>query len=167
MDCQTTRLAVEFSEYPKKCCVDSLLPWRVYGEGQKLKCVNCGNMLSSCRVQKDSVLAREYRSVCAYFLRKAVFPTRDTVDKWLSNNYVNRRWDRTAEELVEVDVVRETETGWAVVVRPYEWFAMGTIKGTLESIGIVVVTGNLRSDADDRIPTDDELRSTADFVERI
>jgi len=167
MDCQETRLAVGFSEYPKKCCFDVLIPWTVYGEGQKLKCVNCGDMLASTRIEKDSVIAEEYRSVCALVLRKVVFATRDSVDAWLSNNWVARMWNVDTGKKERVDVVREIETGWVVVVRPYTWFAKGTLKAQLSSIGIITVTGNRREDVDNRIPTDEELQSTAQFVERI
>jgi len=167
VDCQSTVLATSFEKAPKMCCAENFFPWRPLGEGQKLKCGTCGNLLTSTRVEKGSFIAHDYRDVCAYFLRKAVFETRSDVDKWLSNNPVNRRYVLTTGQVQEMDVVREMRAGWVVVVSPYDWFAMGTLKGQWQSVGIVVVTGNLRQDVDNRIPTDAELRATADFVERI
>lgn len=167
MSCAETTVAVAFDKNPKKCCVDTFFTWKVYGEGQKLKCGICNNLLSSCRIEKGSFISEGYKTVCAFFLRKAVFSTRGMVDKWLSNNPWNRMYDRTSDEMVEVDVVREAVTGWVVVRQPYDWFAMGTLKAQWTSVGIVVISGNLREDVDDRIPTDAELQATADFVERI
>jgi len=164
---QDTALAISFFQEPKKCCFDSMVPWTVYGEAQKLKCVNCGNVLSSIRVEKGSFIADDYRNVCAYLLRKQVFGTRDDADKWLRNNSFVRRYNAARQQVVEIDVVRETETAWAVISRPYDWFARGTLKAMWTSIGIIVVTGNLREDVDDRIPTEAELSATANFVERI
>jgi len=139
----------------------------MHGEGQKAKCEQCNNLFKSVNIEKGSFIAEDYRNICAYFLRKSVFETREQVDKWLSNNPHNRRYDYTSDEMVEVDVVREAQTGWVVVVRPYEWFAMGTLKGQWSSVGIVVVTGNLREDVDNRLPTSEEMQATAEFVERI
>lgn len=167
MDCKETTLVTSFDKTPKSCCAERFFTWKTLGEGQKLKCELCGNLFTSVRIEKGSFIADDYRNLCAYFLRKAVFPTRQSVDQWLSNNPHNKRWDHSKNQPVEVDVVRETLTGWVVVVRPYEWFAMGTLKGQWKSVGIVMVTGNLREDVDDRIPSDAELRATADFVERI
>lgn len=163
---QDSVLAVSFFREPKKCCIDALVPWQLYGEAQKLKCINCDNLLSSLRIEKDSFIAEEYRNVCAYLLRKQVFATRDDVDRWLRNNPLVRRYDKSKSSSIEVDIVRETETAWAVIIRPYDWFAMGTLKAMWTSVGIIVVTGNLRDDVDNRIPTDAELQATAEFVER-
>lgn len=172
VSCQPTVLVTSFEQGPKKCCAENFFTWRTLGDGQKLKCETCGNLFTSVRIEKGSFIAHDYRDVCAYFLRKAVFATRSDVDKWLSNNPYNRRVVRTpsapaGKTLAEVDIVRETLTGWVVIIRPYDWFAMGTLKGQWQSVGIVMVTGNLRHDVDDRIPTDAELRATAEFVERI
>lgn len=167
MECGGTVLVGTFFQDPKKCCVDTFVPWQLLGEGQKLKCVNCGNMLGTERIEKDSFLGDEWRMQCALLLRKVVFPTREDVNRWLSNNPFGRRYDFKSGKSVETDVVVETETAFVVVVRPYEWFLRGTLKGQWTSIGIIVVTGNLRDDVDNRLPTETELRSTAAFVERI
>jgi len=164
---QPLTLVSTFDKNPKACCAETILGWRMVGEGQKIKCELCNNLIISKNIEKRSFIAEDYRNVCAYFLRKQVFATRADVDKWLSNNPHNRRWDYNEDELVTVDVVRETTTGWVVVLRPYEWFAMGTLKGQWTSIGIVVVTGNLLEDVDNRIPTDEEMQATAEFVERV
>jgi hypothetical protein len=171
-DAQDSVLAISFSTSPKKCCLDTMIPWKIFGEAQKLKCLNCGNLLSTIRIEKSSFIAEDWRNVCSYILRKQVFSSRDDVERWLRNNPMVRRWKRSESapvggKTVEVDIVRETEAGWAVVIRPYDWFAMGTLKAMWTSIGIIVVTGNLRTDVDDRIPTDAELASTAEVLERI
>ncbi len=167
MECGGSILVGTFISDLKKCCIDTFVPWQLLGEGQKLKCINCGNMLGTERVEKGSFLGDDWRAQCALLLRKAVFPTRDDVDRWLSHNPYGRRYDFKNGKLQEVDTVVETETAFAVVVRPYDWFVRGTLKAQWTSMGIIIVTGNLREDADGRLPTEAELRSTAAFAERI
>lgn len=171
LNCSETELVTSFDKSPKKCCAENYLSWQTIGEGQKLKCEICGNLFTSVRIEKGSFISSPYLDVCAYFLRKSVFTTRTDVDKWLSNNPANTRWmfapSPTGGKSVEVDLVVETTHGWVVVIRPYEWFAKGSLKGKWQSIGIVTVIGNLREDVDNRIPTDEEMRKTAEFVERI
>lgn len=166
MGCET-QIVVTFEKAPKQCCINGLLGWSIISEAQKLRCGQCLNLLSTVRVEKDSFIAEDWKRLCAIILRKTVFQTRDDVDRWLENNWINRRFNRETNETEKIDIVRETPDGFVVIHTPYTWFARGTLKTRWISVGIIMIEGNLLDEFDRRIPTDEELSEMAEFVERI
>jgi hypothetical protein len=167
MDCSVAPLAVMFDQMPKMCCLDQMLGWRVLGEGQKLVCEKCRTLLASGRIDKNSFLAENWPRIAAVVLRKAVFQTRETAEAWLKNNVMSFRYNVDTQETEPVGLLRETDTGFVFIRIPYRWFAHGTLKAQWSSLGAVVIIGNLLEEYDGRIPTQAELRETAEFMERV